>query len=85
MNQTEIFGMVKAVIANQMLGQPMEDVAILEIMNYLNKVQLQDSWPNLMQALVDHLTPYPRNHEHMNHVILVVFVVSLGGHRKTIP
>ena len=34
MNQTEIFSMVKAVIANQMLGQPMKDVVILEIMNY---------------------------------------------------
>ena len=33
MNQTEIFGMAKAVIANHMLGQPMKDVVILEIMN----------------------------------------------------
>ena len=51
MNQTEIFGMVKSCIANQMLGQPMKDVVILEVMNYLIRVQLQDSWPNLMQAL----------------------------------
>ena len=51
MNQTEIFGMVKSCIANQMLGQPMKDVVILEVMNYLVQVQLQDSWPNLMQAL----------------------------------
>jgi len=51
MNQTEIFGMVKSCIANQMLGQPMKDVVILEVMNYLVRVQLQDSWPNLMQAL----------------------------------
>ena len=62
MNQTEIFGMVKAVIANRMLGQQMKDVVILEIMSYLNKVQLQDNWPNLMQALwyiTLHPTPKP--------------------------
>ena len=58
MNQTEIYGMVKAVIANQMLGQPMKDVVILEVMNYLSKVQLQDSWPNLMQAL-GYITLHP--------------------------
>ena len=50
MNQTEIFGMVKAVISNQQLGQPSKDAVILSVMNYLIRVSLADAWPNLMQA-----------------------------------
>ena len=52
MNQTEIFGMVKALISNQQLGQPCKDSLILETMNYLIRVELTEKWPALMQVLV---------------------------------
>jgi len=51
MNQTEVYGMVKACISNQQLGMPAKDAIILEVMNYMIRVGLAESWPPLMQAL----------------------------------
>ena len=48
MNQTEVYGMVKTTIANTTLGQPARDTVILEIMHYLFRTELAESWPGMM-------------------------------------
>lgn len=60
MNQTEAYGMVKAIISNSQLGQPMKDAIVLEVMQFFIRHRLEDAWPDLMQAPCKLKTPPPR-------------------------
>ena len=50
MNQTEVYGMCKAIVANNVLGQPKKDAVLLEIMHYFNRTRQLDLWIELKEA-----------------------------------
>jgi hypothetical protein len=50
MNQTEVYGMVKAIISNSQMGQIAKDAIILEVMHYLIRTDLAEAWPPMMQV-----------------------------------
>jgi hypothetical protein len=52
LNQTEVYGAIKAIAANSVLGHQKRDIVVQEIMEYLVKHQQHDKWPQLMQATI---------------------------------
>jgi hypothetical protein len=51
LNQTEVYGAVKAIAANSLVGQQKKDTVVQEIMEYLVKHNQDKVWPELMKAL----------------------------------
>eukprot|EP00969_Alexandrium_andersonii_P044869 1969718-Alexandrium_andersonii.AAC.1 len=50
MNQTEVYGCLKALLANQELGTPSKDLVLMEFMRYLVRVNQTQCWPEMSQV-----------------------------------
>jgi triphosphoribosyl-dephospho-CoA synthetase len=54
LNQTEVYGAIKTVAANSVLGHQKKDTVVQEIMEYLVKHNQHDTWPDLMKAFTEY-------------------------------
>ena len=58
-NQTEVYGAVKAIAANSVLGHQKKDAVIQNMMEYLVRVGQHDKWPQLMRVFARHIKQHP--------------------------